>query len=127
MKETSGLELLVDDEGEGRAAIAGDTLVFNMRVFLNRGDEVPLNEQQATQLPASMLRTVDGRAVVDHTLVLGTRRAIAGVEYALYGMRVGGHRRVRISPHLAYRETGVPGLIPENAVLEVELWLRELR
>ena len=127
MKETPGLELLVDDDGEGRAAADGDTLVFNMRVFLNRGDEVPLNEQQAAQLPASMIRTVAGRALVDHTLVLGKRRAIAGVEHALYGMKAGGHRRVRISPHLAYREHGVPGLIPGNAVLEVELWLRELR
>jgi FKBP-type peptidyl-prolyl cis-trans isomerase len=40
------------------------------------------------------------------------------------GMNVGGYRKVRISPHLAYRDKGIPGLIPPNAVLIVELWLR---
>jgi FKBP-type peptidyl-prolyl cis-trans isomerase len=38
-------------------------------------------------------------------------------------MRVGGRRRLCVGPHLAYREKGVPGLIPPNAkaVFEVEL------
>src|ERR1039458_8247372 len=38
-------------------------------------------------------------------------------------MRVGGRRRLRVGPHLAYRDKGVPGLIPPNAklVFEVEL------
>ena len=39
-------------------------------------------------------------------------------------MKVGGYRKVRISPHLAYRAKGVPGFIPPDAVLIVDLWLR---
>ncbi|MGB3917962.1 MAG: FKBP-type peptidyl-prolyl cis-trans isomerase [Thiothrix litoralis] len=38
-------------------------------------------------------------------------------------MRVGGTRKVKISPHLAYQQTGVPGIIPANAVLIYEIEL----
>ena len=48
---------------------------------------------------------------------------VAGVEAALIGMREGGYRKVRISPHLAYRASGVQGKVPPNAVLVYELWL----
>ena len=34
--------------------------MFNMRLFLNKGDEVPLNETQAKHLPKEMIRVVDG-------------------------------------------------------------------
>jgi FKBP-type peptidyl-prolyl cis-trans isomerase len=48
------------------------------------------------------------------------------VEYTLIGMKVGGYRKVRISPHLAYQDQGVPGFIPADAVLVVEVWLRAI-
>jgi FKBP-type peptidyl-prolyl cis-trans isomerase len=69
---------------------------------------------------------VAGEKLVDHRATLGRREVIAGVERSLMGMKAGGYRKVRVSPHLAYREKGLPGLIPENAVLVVELWLREI-
>lgn len=97
-----------------------------MRLFLNKGDEVPLNETQATHLPKEMIQTVNGSTFVDRTIVLGRREAIAGVEHALIGMKVGGYRKVRISPHLAYRDKGIPDLIPPNAVLICEIWLRDI-
>lgn len=45
----------------------------------------------------------------------------AGLFYGVEGMRVGGTRRLRIAPHLAYREAGMPGIIPPNALLTVEI------
>ena len=45
----------------------------------------------------------------------------AGLLYAVEGMRVGGTRRVRVAPHLGYREAGVPGVVPPNALLTVEI------
>jgi FKBP-type peptidyl-prolyl cis-trans isomerase len=47
--------------------------------------------------------------------------------YGVEGMRVGGPRRLEIAPHLDYRERGVPGIIPPNAVLTVEVIIHEER
>jgi FKBP-type peptidyl-prolyl cis-trans isomerase len=126
MKRLSGLKLLEEREGEGTPANKGDRIVFNMRLFLNKGDEVPLNETQAKHLPKEMIRVVDGETLIDRTIVLGCREAMAGVEHALMGMKVGGYRKVRISPHLAYRDQGIPDLIPPDAVLICEIWLRDI-
>ena len=125
MKRMSGLKLLDEREGAGTLAKKGDRVVYNTRIFLNQGDEVPLNDIQAKQLPKEMVRIEGGVTFIDHTIVLGRRQAIAGVEHALMGMRVGGYRKVRMSPHLAYRNKGIPDLIPPDAVLIVELWFRD--
>lgn len=126
MKRLSGLKLLEEREGEGCQAGKGDRVVYNTRIFLNRGDEVPLNDIQAKQLPNETIRVVAGVTFIDHTIVLGQRQAIAGIEHALLGMKAGGYRKIRISPHLAYRDKGIPDLIPADAVLIVEVWLRQV-
>jgi FKBP-type peptidyl-prolyl cis-trans isomerase (trigger factor) len=121
-----GIKLLEEREGAGKPAAKGDRVVYNLKMFLNQGDEVPINERQAEHLPADMIRTVAGKRFVDHRTTLGSREAIAGVEHALIGMSNGGYRKVWVSPHLAFREKGLPGLVPANAVLIVELWLQEV-
>ena len=126
MKRISGLKLLDEREGDGPSAQKGDRVMFHMRLFLNKGDEIPLNETQAKHLPKEMIRVVDGMTFIDRTIVLGRREAIAGVEHALIGMKVDGYRKVRISPHLAYRDKGIPDLIPPDAVLICEIWLRDI-
>lgn len=124
----AGLEIIEDDEGAGKAAERGDRVTYNVRIFLNRGDEVPLNEAQVrTGFPEERLRREGGRVLIDHQTVLGQREAIAGIEKALFGMKRGGHRKIRVGPHLAYRQQGIPGLIPPNAVLTVDVWVRDVR
>ena len=123
---TRGVTLLEELGGQGAPAAKGDRVVYNMKIWLNRGEEVPLNAVQAKHLPERMIRTVNQERLIDHTAVLGKREVIAGVERSLMGMQAGGYRKVRVSPHLAYREIGLPGLIPENAVLVIEIWLREI-
>ena len=124
MRIKRGIELLEESEGDGNSAEKGDRVVFNLRIHLNRGDEVPINEQQAQHVPAEMIRIVDGRPLVDHTTTLGKRQSIAAVEHTLIGMRQGGYRKVRSSPHLAYGKKGIEELIPHDAVLVLEIWLR---
>jgi len=126
MKLKSGIKLLDEREGSGEPAKKGDNVIYNLKIFLNKGDEVPLNERQAEYLPEKMLRNENGSRFVDHTITLGRRQAIAGIEYTLTGMKAGGYRKVRLSPHLAYRDQGLDGLIPANSVLIVELWLRQI-
>ena len=127
MRIKSGIKLLAEIEGEGEPARKGDSVVYNWRLYRNQGEEITLNEQQAKNLPVEMIRVVDGYRFIDHRTILGSRQTMAGVEYSLYGMKPGGYRKIRISPHLAYRDKGLGDLIPANAVLIVELWLREAR
>jgi hypothetical protein len=127
MRLRSGIKLLEEREGTGKPAGKGDRIIYNLRIYLNRGEEVPLNDRRAEHLPKEMVRTDDaGRRLVEHKITLGSREAMAGVEYSLIGMKPGGYRKLRVSPHLGYRSAGVDGLIPPDAVLIVELWLREL-
>ena len=126
MRIKSGIKLLAEIEGEGEPARKGDSVVYNWRLYRNQGEEITLNEQQAKNLPVEMIRVVDGYRFIDHRTILGSRQTMAGVEYSLYGMKPGGYRKIRISPHLAYRDKGLGDLIPANAVLIVELWLREV-
>ncbi len=124
MKQLSGLTLLDEREGAERVAQKGDHVVYNVRLYLNKGDEVLLNEKQAEYVPKEKIRIQDGVTLIDRTVTLGRREVMAGVEQALIGMKVGGYRKVRISPHLAYRDKGLPELIPPHALLVAEIWLR---
>ncbi len=125
MKRVSGIKLLEEREGVGAPARKGDRVVYNVRIFLNGGDEVPFNERQAAHLPGHMIRHDSGHRFVDHQTTIGRRQAIAGIQYSLEGMKPGGYRKIRVSPHLAYRDKGLPDLIPPDAVLMIELWRRE--
>jgi FKBP-type peptidyl-prolyl cis-trans isomerase len=103
---TPGITVLTETDGHGDAAVKGDTVEFESQAFLSRGD------------PAQERLTMSTR--------LGKRQVIAGVEQALLGMRAGGYRKVRIGPHLAYRDAGVPDKVPPNAVMIYELWMRRI-
>jgi len=107
MELTPGLEILEERQGTGAATVAGDTVRYGCRIHLNQGDEVAIG--QATS-----------------ETILGKRRVIAGIEKSLTGMQAGGFRKVRVSPHLAYGDTGVADTIPPKAVLVISLWLREI-
>jgi peptidylprolyl isomerase len=50
----------------------------------------------------------------------GGREVVAGLSRGVIGMRVGGVRWLRVSPHLGYRDHVVPG-VPANAVLNFEV------
>lgn len=126
MKAFRGLELLEEREGRGPAARRGHRVVYNLRILLDGGDVVPMNRTQSRVLPETMLRWEGSQTLVDHGTVIGKGIAIPAVERALLGMKAGGFRKVRAMPYLAYGKDGVPGLIPPNAVVLLEIWLREL-
>ena len=52
---------------------------------------------------------------------------VPGIGYSIEGMRRGGKRKVKISPHLGYREAGIENLIPPNAVLVYEIEVLEVK
>lgn len=99
--------MLEEREGTGEPAAKGDTVEFESQAWLSGGD--PAQDRIIT------------------TACLGKRQVIAGVEYSLIGMKPGGYRKVKISPHLAYRDVGVPEKVPPHAVLIFELWMKKVR
>lgn len=126
MKLVSGIRLLGEREGTGAPAKKGERAVFNLRLFLNQGEEVPLNAKQAEHLPKERLRMKRASSSSITRSCLDGGKRLPAVERAVLGMRAGGYRKVCISPHLAYRGKGIPELIPPDAVLVCEIWLRHL-
>ncbi|GAB4409015.1 MAG: hypothetical protein Fur0044_02480 [Anaerolineae bacterium] len=92
--------------GSGPTAERGQAVTIHYTGFLNQGDKFQEN--------------------FTCTFRLGSREVIPGLEYGVEGMRVGGLRRVRVGPHLAYGAAGVPGIIPANAVLTFEVELLDV-
>ena len=101
-----GIKLLDETEGTGRPAVKGDIVEFESTACLSRGE---VAQERLTM-----------------SICLGKRQVIAGVEYSLFGMKPGGYRKVKISPHLAYRDVGVPNKVPPNAVMLYELWMKKV-
>jgi FKBP-type peptidyl-prolyl cis-trans isomerase len=70
--------------GEGPKARRGNIVDVRYAIRLNRGELLAEGVQRG--------------------LILGTRRTFAGFERGIEGMQVGGLRRLRVPPHLAYRD-----------------------
>ncbi len=107
----SGIKIKDTIIGTGLVATRGKQVVVHARGFLRRGDVIADTRK-------------DGRP---WKIELGKRDCIAGLHQGIEGMRVGGHRELIISPHLAYGAEGVPGSIPPNAVVRFEVELLEVR
>ncbi len=99
----SGLKVEDVRVGSGAVAERGSHVTLRFRCTLNRGDEIRSGEV---------------------SFRVGDRSVIAGFDKGVVGMHVGGIRRLRISPHLGYRDQAVAG-VPANAVLNFEVELLE--
>jgi len=108
MKLRPGIELIEEKVGSGDPAKTNTRIMYRLRMWLNHGDEV---------------KSPGGNV---HQDILNRSHQFSGLYYTLRGMQVGGIRRVRISPHMAYGEAGIENEIPANAVLVVEVELLRL-
>jgi FKBP-type peptidyl-prolyl cis-trans isomerase len=61
----------------------------------------------------------------ESVFVIGDREMVAGFRYGLEGMRAGGVRKFRASPHLCYRDLELEK-IPKNAVLIFDIKVLEI-
>ncbi len=128
VKLTKGVEVLNEITGKGPAANDGAVVTYNARFFLRKGDEVTQDADIISRAREHVeVRMIDGVELIDHVTVIGKRRVIAGVEMSLRGMRKNGYREVVVSPHLGYGHKGVANLIPANALLRIQLWVRDVR
>jgi len=113
-----GVELLGEEPGAGAEVERHSLYRFRLRCWLSRGDAVRWSEPWGL-LPRARLED-DGATLVTE-LRVDRESMFSGLFHGVQGMRVGGTRKLRIAPHLAYREEGVPGVIPPNALLTVEV------
>ncbi|MBX3436230.1 MAG: FKBP-type peptidyl-prolyl cis-trans isomerase [Planctomycetaceae bacterium] len=91
-----GIQILSETPGTGPELGRGDRVRVRYDVRLNRGDVLANDREEV--------------------LTVGDRETVAGFWYGLEGMRSGGSRRFKASPHLCYRDEELAG-IPRNAVL----------
>jgi FKBP-type peptidyl-prolyl cis-trans isomerase len=108
LKQKKGIRIKDLSIGSGRVAEPGRFAVIKYQGFLNRGDRVATSDDQ----PGG-----------EYRFVIGRRDPTAMLESSVIGMREGGIREARVSPHLAYREGTSEGRIPPNAVIR---WVIEL-
>jgi hypothetical protein len=114
MKLRPGLDVIEETEGDGEPVERQRNYRIRLRMWLNRGDPVRWKAPWGTVDRAEL--TDDGATLTTETR-LDRECLINGLFYGMLGMRIGGRRKLRIAPHLAYGERGVPGIVPENALL----------
>ena len=112
------MELLEDVPGLGALVEKKVFYDFRLRMWLSRGD--PIRWSQSWGL-YDRARVEDDGTTLFTSLRVDREYMFAGLFYGVEGMRVGGTRRIRVAPHLGYREAGVPGVVPPNALLTVEI------
>jgi FKBP-type peptidyl-prolyl cis-trans isomerase len=108
LKQKKGIRIKDTKTGSGRAAEPGTIAVIKYQGFLNRGDPLCSSDDQPNN---------------EYRFEVGRRDPTAMLETSVIGMREGGMREARVSPHLAYREGTSDGRIPANAVIR---WVIEL-
>jgi len=113
----SGIDLLSEQPGAGNAVRRHEWYQIRLNMWLHKGDPVRWNAPWGTE-PARL--EDDGTTLVTYVRI-DREFLIAGLFYGCEGMNVGGKRKLRIAPHLAFRDEGVPGVIPPNALLTAEL------
>jgi len=108
LKQKKGIRIKDLTIGSGRVAEPGWFAVIKYQGFLNRGDKVASSDDQRG---------------AEYRFEVGRRDPTAMLETSVIGMREGGTREARVSPHLAYREGTGEGRIPPNAIIR---WVIEL-
>jgi hypothetical protein len=114
----SGLKLLSDMPGGGELVQRQRNYRIRLRLWLNNGDPVRWKMAWGS---VDAARLEDEGATLVTEVRIDRRSLVNGLFYGVFGMRVGGTRRLEIAPHMAYGAKGVPGIIPPGALLRAEI------
>ncbi|HSF18807.1 MAG TPA: FKBP-type peptidyl-prolyl cis-trans isomerase [Vicinamibacteria bacterium] len=113
-----GVEVLEEDLGSGAKVEKRKFYRFRIRMWLSRGDPVRWSRPWGL---IDRARIDDEGTTLVTDLRVDREFMFSGLFYGVQGMFVGGTRKLRVAPHLAYGEKGVPGSIPPNALLTIEV------
>lgn len=120
----SGIKLIAETEGNGALVQRQQVYLMRLKMWLNQGE--PIIWQRPWGIIDRARLEDDGQTLISD-LRIDRENLFNGLFYGVEGMRIGGTRKLKVSPHLAYAERGIPGLIPANAVLIVEVSVLEQR
>jgi len=115
---TAGIRVLEDRPGGGARIQRQRSYRLRLKLWLNRGEAIRWDQSSVLMERA---RVEDDGASLVADLRIDRENLIAGLFQGIDGMRVGGLRKLRISPHLAYGDQGIPGKIPPGAVIIAEI------
>ena len=107
----SGLQYVDLVAGTGRQAELGDTASVHYTGWLADGKKFD--------------SSVDRKE--PFSFRLGGGQVIKGWDEGVYGMKIGGKRKLTIPPQLGYGARGAGGVIPPNATLTFDVELLDLR
>ncbi|MEH6473584.1 MAG: FKBP-type peptidyl-prolyl cis-trans isomerase [Halopseudomonas sp.] len=120
----AGIKVLEDTPGSGLKIERQHTYLVRLKLWLNQGE--PVKWTSPSGLVDRARLEDDGETQISD-LRIDRESLINGLFYGVDGMRIGGRRKLKISPHLAYGKNGIPGLIPADAVIIAELSVLEER
>lgn len=118
MKPRSGIKLLADIRGNGSTIARQRVYQVRLKMWLHRNQ--PIRWEQPWGMIDRASLEDDGATLITD-LRIDRENLFAGLFQGIDGMRVGGRRKMKISPQLAYGEAGIPGRVPAQAVIIVEI------
>lgn len=116
--------MLEDRPGSGAAIERGHVYRVRLKTWLNKGE--PIRWEQPWGLVDRARLEDDGSTLVTD-LRIDRENLIAGLFQGIDGMCIGGCRKLKISPHLAYGDRGIAGRIPPGAAILAEIEIIEER
>lgn len=105
----SGLRIQEQFVGDGEPVVEGDVATLDYTMWLADGTRIDSTLDRGTPLVATV-----GDA------------PLKGLDEGLVGMRPGGRRRLELTPDLAYGAQGMPGLVPPDTSVVLEVHLLEV-
>lgn len=119
-----GIVQLEDRPGRGATIERRHVYRVRLKMWLNKGEPVCWDRPWGL---IDRARLEDDGSTLVTDLRIDRENLIAGLFQGIDGMRIGGRRKLKISPHLAYGEHGVPGRIPPAAAILAEIEFIEER
>ncbi len=107
-------------EGDGEEVQRQQNYILAIRLVLNKGEIIHTPDKCLSHSVDNNVRIHDD-GFYEHLVRIDRENLISGIFYALQGMRVCGYRKVSINPHLAYGKEEIPGVVPPNAKITVEI------
>lgn len=120
----SGIKVIADTPGQGAPIERQHVYQVRLKMWLNKGE--PIRWEHPWGLIDRARLEDDGETLLTD-LRVDRENLFAGLFQGIEGMRIGGTRKLKISSHLAYGETGIPGKVPAQAVIIAEIEFIEER